>query len=41
MKKIIVTTTIYSISEAVKKFAIFKEWLLIIVGDKKTPTKNI
>ena len=37
MDKIIVTTTIYSISEATKKFASFKDWTLIIVGDKKTP----
>ena len=37
MSKIIVTTTIYSVSEAVKKFATFKDWELIIVGDKKTP----
>ena len=35
--KIIVTTTIYSVSVAVKKFATFKDWELIIVGDKKTP----
>lgn len=37
MNKIIVTTTIYSISEAIKKFASFNEWKLIIVGDIKTP----
>jgi hypothetical protein len=35
--KYIVTTTIYTISPAVKKFATFKDWFLIIVGDKKTP----
>lgn len=40
MEKIIVTTTIYSISEALKKFASFKDWFLIIVGDKKTPHKE-
>jgi hypothetical protein len=37
MDNIIVTTTIYSISKALKKFATFKNWFLIIVGDKKTP----
>ena len=37
MEKIIVTTTIYPISIALKKFATFKDWKLIIVGDKKTP----
>lgn len=35
--KCIVTTTIYPVSESLKKFASFKEWFLIIVGDKKTP----
>ncbi len=37
MRKIIVTTTIYSVSAALKNFATFKDWFLIIVGDKKTP----
>ena len=37
MDKIIVTTTIYSISNALKKFSTFKDWFLIIVGDLKTP----
>ena len=37
MNKVIVTTTIYSISEALKKFATFEDWKLIIIGDKKTP----
>ncbi len=37
MKKIIVTTTIYNISLALRKFATFRDWKLIIVGDKKTP----
>ena len=37
MDNIIVTTTIYPISEATKKFATFKNWYFIIVGDKKTP----
>jgi len=40
MKNIIVTTTIYNISEALKKFVTFKEWYLIIVGDKKTPHED-
>ena len=35
--KAIVTTTIYSVSEATKKFAKFKDWHLYIVGDTKTP----
>jgi len=35
--KAIVTTTIYSVSEATKKFATFKDWKLYIVGDTKTP----
>jgi hypothetical protein len=35
--KAIVTTTIYSISEATRKFATFKDWKLYIVGDTKTP----
>ena len=35
--KAIVTTTIYSVSEAVKKFATFNDWNLYIVGDTKTP----
>jgi hypothetical protein len=37
MVNTIVTTTIYPISEATKKFASFKNWNFIIVGDKKTP----
>tara|TARA_B100001057_G_scaffold500688_1_gene617163 strand:+ start:4944 stop:5912 length:969 start_codon:yes stop_codon:yes gene_type:complete len=37
MNKIIVTTTIYSVSEAIKKFVTFKDWKIIIVGDTKTP----
>ena len=38
--KCIVTTTIYSVSLSLKKFASFKDWFLIIVGDKKTPHKE-
>ena len=37
MSKAIVTTTIYSVSEATIKFATFKDWHLYIVGDTKTP----
>jgi hypothetical protein len=37
LNKYIVTTTIYSVSEAIKKFVTFKNWKIIIVGDKKTP----
>lgn len=36
-KKAIVTTTIYSVSEATRKFATFDDWKLYIVGDSKTP----
>ena len=35
--KCIVTTTIYSPSEATLKYAAKKDWVFIIVGDKKTP----
>ena len=38
--KCIVTTTIYSVSQSLKKFASFKDWFLIIVGHKKTPHKE-
>lgn len=37
MKKFVVITTIYSPTEAVKKFARMKDWQLIVVGDRKTP----
>ncbi len=37
MKKFIVITTIFSPTEAVKKFAKHKDWQLIVVGDRKTP----
>lgn len=37
MKKIIVTTTIYEPSTALLKYSTFKDWDMIIVGDKKTP----
>ena len=37
VKKAIVTTTIYTVSEATKKFSTFRDWHLYIVGDRKTP----
>ena len=41
MVNTIVTTTIYSVSEATKKFASLKNWNFIIVGDKKLLIMNI
>lgn len=37
MKKFIVITSIFSPTEAIKKFARLKDWQLIVVGDRKTP----
>lgn len=37
MKKVIVSTSINKPTEAIKKFDSLKDWLLIVVGDKKTP----
>lgn len=37
MKKFIITTTINSPTEAIKKFDANPEWDLIVIGDKKTP----
>ena len=37
MKRVIVTTTIYNISKALKEYVKKKDWDIIIVGDKKTP----
>lgn len=37
MKKVIVTTTINPLTEAVKKFQELKDWELIVLADKKTP----
>ena len=37
MKKVIVTTTIYKISKALKEYVKKKDWNIIVVGDKKTP----
>lgn len=39
MKKIIVITTIFPPTKAVKKFANSANWQLIVVGDKKTPAE--
>jgi len=38
MLKVIVTTTINPVTEAINRFQKFKEWELIVVGDKKTPS---
>ncbi len=37
MKKVIVTTTINSVTEAVQKFQRMNGWDLVVIGDKKTP----
>lgn len=37
MKKSIVITSIFNVTEAVDKFSKMKDWQLIVVGDKKTP----
>ena len=37
MKKIIVSTTIYPISEAIRRYEAFEDWEMVIAGDKKTP----
>jgi disulfide oxidoreductase YuzD len=37
MKKVIVTTTINPVTEAVRRFQAFEEWELVVIGDKKTP----
>lgn len=36
-KKVIVTTTINPVTEAIRRFQAFKDWDLIVIGDKKTP----
>jgi hypothetical protein len=38
MKKVVVTTTINSLTEAVDHFQRMKDWDLVVVGDLKTPT---
>lgn len=40
MKKCIVTTTIYTPSEATLKYAMMEDWEFLIVGDQKTPHKD-
>lgn len=37
MKKVIVTTTINPVTEAVRRFQSFEDWDLVVIGDKKTP----
>jgi len=37
MKKVIVTTTINSPTEAIEKFQALPGWELVVIGDKKTP----
>lgn len=37
MKKVIVTTTINPVTEAIKRFQAMEDWDLVVVGDKKTP----
>lgn len=36
--KVIVTTTINPVTEAVRKFDALEDWHLVVIGDKKTPT---
>ena len=38
MKKSIVITSIFSPTKAVKEFSKKKDWQLVVVGDKKTPS---
>lgn len=38
MKNVIVTTTINAPTEAIEKFDALDDWLLVVIGDKKTPT---
>ena len=38
MKKVIITTTINSPTEAVLKFGKMTDWEMVVVGDRKTPT---
>ena len=37
MKKVIVTTTINSPTEAIQKFDALEDWELVVIGDQKTP----
>ncbi len=38
MKKVIVTTTINPVTEAIKRFQKMEDWELVVVGDRKTPS---
>ncbi len=38
MKKVVVTTTINSPTEAIDKFQSMSDWDLVVIGDKKTPS---
>lgn len=38
MNKVIVTTTINPVTEAVERFQALSDWHLVVIGDKKTPT---
>ena len=38
MKKFIITSTINSATETIRKFDENPEWELIVIGDKKTPS---
>jgi len=38
MNKVIVTTTIYPPTEAIRAFDALEDWVLVVVGDKKTPS---
>ncbi|MBV8886539.1 MAG: hypothetical protein JO235_21440 [Chroococcidiopsidaceae cyanobacterium CP_BM_RX_35] len=37
MKKVIVTTTINPVTEALKRFQAMEDWGIVVIGDKKTP----
>lgn len=38
MKKVIVTTTINPVTEAIRRFQKMEDWELVVVGDRKTPS---
>jgi len=41
MKKVIVTTTIQSPTEAILRFDAMPDWTLVVIGDQKTPTYKL
>lgn len=41
MKKIIVTTTINPPTEAIRRFDAMQDWILVVIGDKKTPAYQL